>query len=376
MASPNTVLKEAPVGLPTLAPDILSGAATSSHGAVQPILPPETLRRLYQYMLKCRTVEERIRVLFRQSRFAGNYFAAVGQEATAVGTTIDLLAEDAIAPSHRSFITHIMKGTPLKLLFAQLYGRKASPDQGRSAPAHCGYAPLNIITPSSTIAAQLNIGTGMALAFKMRRQPNVVIALSGDGSTSLGFWHEAMNFAGVQRLPMVFVVINNLYAESVPLHLQTAVTDISLKAQGYGIPGVTVDGNDVVAVYTAAQAAIRRAREGGGATLLECKTYRWYGHSEIDPAKYRLPEEVQDWKQRDPIVAMESRLEENGLWSADWKQEMLDGFQQEIQEAIEFAEQSPVAEADECLDHVFSFSIRERALDQRIWSPVLQKATR
>ena len=147
------------------------------------------LHRLYAYMLKCRMVEERIRLLYRQGRFAGNYFAAVGQEATEVGATIDLLPEDTIAPSHRNFVTHIMKGTPLRLMFAHIYGRKTSPDQGRSAPAHCGYAPLNIITPASTIAAQLNIGTGVALAYKMQHKPNIVVALSGEGSTSLGFWH-------------------------------------------------------------------------------------------------------------------------------------------------------------------------------------------
>ena len=126
-------------------------------------LDPALLRRLYTYMLKCRMMEERIRTLYRQGRFAGNYFSAVGQEATEVGATLDLLPEDAVAPSHRNFVTNLMKGTPLPLMFAHLYGRKTSPDQGRSAPAHCGYAPLNIITPSSTIAAQLNIGTGIAL---------------------------------------------------------------------------------------------------------------------------------------------------------------------------------------------------------------------
>src|SRR5579872_5158602 len=240
----------------------------------------ELLRRLYAYMLKCRTVEERIRLLFRQGRFAGNYFAAVGQEATEVGATIDLLPEDTIAPSHRNFVVHIMKGTPLRLMFAHIYGRKTSPDQGRSAPAHCGYAPLNIITPASTIAAQLNIGTGVALAYKMQRKSSIVVALSGEGSTSLGFWHEALNFAGVHKLPIVYILENNLWAESVPLRLQTAVEDLSARAQGYGFPGITVDGNDVVEVYRAARQAIERARTGGGPTLIECKTYRWYGHSE------------------------------------------------------------------------------------------------
>jgi TPP-dependent pyruvate/acetoin dehydrogenase alpha subunit len=327
------------------------------------------LRRLYAYMLKCRMVEERIRLLYRQGRFAGNYFAAVGQEATEVGATVDLLPEDTIAPSHRNFVTHIMKGTPLPLMFAHIYGRKASPDQGRSAPAHCGYAPLNIITPASTIAAQLNIGTGVALAYKMQRKPNIVVALSGEGSTSLGFWHEAVNFAGVHKLPIIFVVENNGYAESVPVALQTAVENISVKARAYGIPGITLDGNDVIAVYLATREAIHRARSGEGPMLLECKTYRWYGHSEIDPAKYRDPAELEYWKSRDPIPTMERYLQSQNLWSDQWKEELMADINREIDDAITFAESSPPPDGDEALDHVFSFSIRERELEHKLWEP-------
>jgi len=129
-----------------------------------------------------------------------------------VGATLDLWPEDTVAPSHRNFVTNIMKGTPLPVMFAHVYGRKASPDQGRCAPAHCGYAPLNIITPASTIAAQACIGTGIALAYKMQNKQNVVVALTGEGATSLGSWHEAVNFAAVRRLPIIFVVENNGYA--------------------------------------------------------------------------------------------------------------------------------------------------------------------
>lgn len=336
---------------------------------------PELLRRLYSYMLKCRLVEEHIRVLYRQGRFAGNYFAAVGQEATEVGATLDLLPEDTMAGSHRNFVTNIMKGVPLTLLFAHIYGRKTSPDQGRSAPAHCGYAPLNVITPASTIAAQQNIGTGIALAYKMQRKANVVVALSGEGSTSLGFWHEAVNFAGVHKLPIIFVVENNGYAESVPVSLQTAIEDIGIKGAGYGIPGITVDGNDVVAVYTAMRGAIDRARSGDGATLLECKTYRWYGHSEIDPAKYRDPAEVEYWKSRDPIPAMERYLASRSLWSDQWKQELTAEINRQIDEAIKFAEGSPKPKGDEALDHVYSFSIRERELQRKTWSPQPEKGS-
>ncbi|MGA3212750.1 MAG: thiamine pyrophosphate-dependent dehydrogenase E1 component subunit alpha, partial [Terriglobales bacterium] len=302
-----------------------------------------------------------------QGKFAGNYYAAVGQEATEVGATIDLQPEDTIAPSHRNFVTNIMKGTPLKFMFAQLYARKTSPDQGRSSPAHCGYAPLNVITPASTIAAQLNIGTGVALAYKLQKKSSIVVALSGDGSTSLGFWHEALNFAGVHRLPIVYILENNLWAESVSTRLQTAVDDLSIKAQAYGFPGVTVDGNDVVAVYRACLAARERARQGDGPSLVECKTYRWYGHSEIDPAKYRRPEEVEYWKSRDPIPAMERYLHERELWSDAWKEQLAGEINQEIDEAIQFAESSPYPEPEEALDHVYSFDTRHRELNRRSW---------
>jgi TPP-dependent pyruvate/acetoin dehydrogenase alpha subunit len=363
-----TRTKERPSAPAAKAPAEKESRVPQPQGNGAPPLSEEILKRLYSYMLKCRTVEERARILFKQGKFAGNYYAAVGQEATEVGCTIDLEEQDTIAPSHRDFIANIMKGTPLKLMFAQLYARETSPDKGRSSPAHCGYAPLNIITPASTIAAQLNIGTGVALAYKMQKKPNVVIALSGEGSTSLGFWHEAVNFAGVHKLPIVYVIQNNLWAESVNVKLQTAVEDLSVKAEAYGFPGITVDGNDVVTVYRTAREAINRARSGEGPTLIECKTYRWYGHSEIDPAKYRSPEEVEYWKSRDPIPAMERYLAKTNLWSDQWKQELLAGFNREIDEAVEFAESSPYPEPEDCLEHVYSFSIRDRELNRKPWT--------
>ncbi len=354
----------------TKEPAVSEEASEVSRGSGNggPQLSPELLKRLYYYMLKCRLVEERARLLFRQGKFAGNYYAAVGQEATEVGATIDLQPEDTVAPSHRNFVTHVMKGTPLNLMYAQLFARKASPDQGRSSPAHCGYAPLHIITPASTIAAQLSMGTGVALAYKMQKKSNIVVALSGEGSTSLGFWHESLNFAGVHKLPIVFVLENNLWAESVPVSEQTAVEDLSVKAQAYGFPGLTVDGNDVVAVYRVCHEARERARQGYGPTLIECKTYRWYGHSEIDPAKYRSPEEVEYWKSRDPIPAMQRYMEKRGVWNEDWKQQITGEINKEIDEAIAFAEKSPYPEPEECLDHVYSFSTRERELNRRGWT--------
>ncbi|MDP9267296.1 MAG: thiamine pyrophosphate-dependent dehydrogenase E1 component subunit alpha [Acidobacteriota bacterium] len=351
---------------PGKAPTAAPAAKPQGNGAAP--LNPEILKRLYYYMVKCRMVEERARTLFKQGKFAGNYYAAVGQEATEVGTTIDLEKDDYIAPSHRNFVTNIMKGTPLERMYAQLYARKTSPDQGRSSPAHCGYAETHVITPSSTIAAQLNIGTGVALAFQLEKKPNIVVALSGDGSTSLGFWHEALNFAGVRKLPIVYIVENNRYAESVNIKYQTAVEDLSVKATAYGFPGITVDGNDVVAVYRVAREAIRRAREGNGPTLIECKTYRWYGHSEIDPAKYREPAELEAWKAKDPIPAMERYLKSQNLWADEWKQKISEEITAEIEKAVEFADKSPYPEPEEALDHVYSFSIRDRELNRKSWT--------
>ncbi|MHB8301499.1 MAG: thiamine pyrophosphate-dependent dehydrogenase E1 component subunit alpha [Acidobacteriaceae bacterium] len=351
---------------------VAAAAANTDKHAVNgsgPLIGNDKLKQLYSTMLQCRLLEERARILKKQVRFKGNYYAAVGQEATAVGSVIDLRPEDTVAPSHRDFIANFIKGVPLDAMFSQLYGRTTSPDRGRSAPAHCGYAPLNIITPSSTIAAQLNIGTGVALANQMKKNDNVVVAFSGEGSTSLGFWHEALNFAGVRNLPIVYVCQNNLWAESVSVKLQTKVDDISLKAAGYGFPGITVDGNDAVAMYRVAQEAIERARHGGGPTLIEAKTYRWYGHSEIDPAKYRTAEEVEEWKAKDPIAAMERYLTGKGLFSAEWKQKIADDFAKELDAAIEFAEKAPRPEPIECLDHLYSFDIRGRELDRKTYSP-------
>jgi TPP-dependent pyruvate/acetoin dehydrogenase alpha subunit len=308
----------------------------SSHP--NPLISHEKLRQLYSTMLQCRLLEERAQILKKRARFKGNYYAAAGQEATAVGTGIDLRPEDTVALSHGDFILNFIKGVPLTAMFIQLYGRITSPDRGRSAPAHCGYAPLNIITLSSTIATQLNMSNDIALANQRKKNDNVVVAFSGEGSTSLGFWHEALNFAGVRSLPIVFVCENNLLTESASAQLEDKLDNASPKAVGFGFPGITVDGNDAVAVYRVAQEAIERARCGGGPTLIEAQTSRGYRHAEIDPANYRAPTEVEERESTDPIAAMERYLTGKGLFSEAWKNEITEGFQRELDAAIEVAE--------------------------------------
>ena len=335
------------------------------------VMPDEKLKQLYTMMLKCRMLDERAIKEYNRSKMnGGNYYPAVGQEATEVGCAIDLKPEDTVAPSHRDFTAGLIKGVPVNFLFAQLFGRATSPDKGRCAPAHNGYAPLNIITPASTIAAQLCIGTGVAFANKKKKNGRVVMAFSGEGATSLGFWHEAVNLAAVHDLPIVYVIQNNLWAESVSVKLQTRLEDVGDRAKGYGIPGITVDGNDVVAVNRVAQEAIARARGGAGPTVIECKTYRWHGHSMAeDQFKYRTKEEVESWKLKDPIVFMEKYLQQKGLWSDDFKHGVEEAFNKELDEAVAFAENSPYPEGVEALDHVYSFDIRDRQLNRKSWEP-------
>jgi TPP-dependent pyruvate/acetoin dehydrogenase alpha subunit len=315
---------------------------------------PELMLGLYRMLVKCRMCDEKARILFRQGKYAGNFYSGVGQEATEVGAAYSLREDDWIAPSHRDWTSNIIKGAPLKLCFAQLFGKATSPDRGKSTPAHMGYPPIHTITPASSIAGQLAVGTGVAFGLKKQGKDSVVVSFFGDGATSLGGFHEALNFAGVHRLPILYVCQNNLWAESVPLRLQTALTNLSDRAKAYGFPGVSVDGNDVLAVYETATKAIARARAGDGPTFIECKTYRWYGHSEIDPAKYRTKEEVETWKKRDPVALFDKVLREEKLLTDELKDKIGKEITQEINEAVEFAEQSPYPDASELTDYVWA----------------------
>ena len=314
----------------------------------------DELKGLYYYMNLVRQVDERCRRLFKQGRFHGTYFSAVGQEATVVGPCFGLRPEDVIGIQHREIGAVITKGMPIKYLMAQLFARKDSPDRGKSHPCHYGWKPAGIITPASTIAAQTVIVTGCALAWKIQKKDSVAVAFVGEGATSNGVWHEALNFAGIHKLNCVFVVQDNLWAESVPKRLGVPLENVSERAKAYGFPGVTIDGNDLILAYETAQEAIRRARRGEGPTLIEMKTYRWYGHSEIDPATYRTPEELEYWKKRDPVPRYEKLLMERGVIDEGYKQTTLQRIEKEIEEAIEFAEKSPHPDPVEILEDVYA----------------------
>jgi len=314
----------------------------------------DDLKGLYYNMNLVRQVDERCRRLFKQGRFQGTYFSAVGQEATVVGPCYGLRPDDFIGIQHREIGAVITKGLPIKYLMAQLFARKDSPDRGKSHPCHYGWKPMGIVTPASTIAAQTVIVTGSALAWKIQKKDNVAVAFVGEGATSNGVWHEALNFAGVHSLPIVFIVQDNLWAESVPKRLGVPLDNLSERAKAYGFAGVTIDGNDLMACYETSQEAVRKARRGEGPTLIEMKTYRWYGHSEIDPANYRTQEELESWKKRDPVPRFERLLMERGIIDEGYKRETLQKIEREIEEAIDFAEKSPHPELSSLMEDVYA----------------------
>jgi TPP-dependent pyruvate/acetoin dehydrogenase alpha subunit len=317
-------------------------------------LSEETLMGLYRALLTTRLLDERLRKLFRQGRYAGTFFSAVGQEACTVGSCYGLRDDDIVGPSHREIGASVTKGIPLTEMIAQIYARSNSPDKGKTHPCHYGSRKKGVITPASTVAGQTVVATGCAMAFKIQKKDNVAIAFFGEGATARGGWHEALNYAGIHKLPIVYVCQNNFWAESVPASLQGAIEKFSDRAKAYGFPGVTIDGNDVVEVYKTTQEAISRARSGGGPTFIECLTYRWYGHSEIDPADYRSKEEVEHWKAKDPIPRHEKLLTELGLLSPDVRESIVEDIESAIDEAIKEAEAAPYSEPEEAYIDVYS----------------------
>ncbi len=327
------------------------GGKSSAH---QIGLSEETLLGLYSNLLKTRLLDERFRRLFRQGRFAGTYFSAVGQEATTVGPTSGLRNAAIIAPSHRELGATVTQGVPLVMIAAQVYARSMSADTGESHPCHCGDRPLGVVAPGSAVAGQTIVGTGCAMGFKIQKKDNVVLAFFGEGSTSRGGWHEALNFAGIHKLPIVYICQNNLWAESVTATLQAGIEHFSDRAKAYGFPGITIDGNDVVLGHKTAGEAIARARAGEGPTLIECMTYRWYGHSEIDPADYRAQEELDKWKKKDPIPTAEKLLMELRILTTQKREALVDEINQEIDEAIDACEKGKYSEPEEAYNDVYS----------------------
>ncbi|HZY66439.1 MAG TPA: thiamine pyrophosphate-dependent dehydrogenase E1 component subunit alpha [Rubrobacteraceae bacterium] len=318
-------------------------------------LGDDDLLKMYETMLLARRVDERMWILNRQGK-AAFVISCQGQEAAQVGTAYNLRpGYDYVYPYYRdSAITLVLGQTP-RDHFLSLLGKRDDPNSGgRQMPSHFSSRELNIVTASAPVGVQYPQAVGTALAFKVRGEDGVVLACGGEASTSGGDWHEAMNFAGIHDLPVIFLIQNNTYAISVPERLQVAGS-IAGRAAGYGFPGVAVDGNDVLAVYEAAREGVERARRGEGPTLIEAKTYRLTAHSsDDDDRRYRTREEVEGWRKKDPIVRFERYLEEIDLLDEEGREEISDHVEREVAEASDYAERAPDADPEDALKRVYA----------------------
>ncbi|RMH04772.1 MAG: 3-methyl-2-oxobutanoate dehydrogenase [Planctomycetota bacterium] len=308
-------------------------------GRHEPLPPRADWPGLYRAMLTTRLLDDRMLKLQRQGRvaFVG---AATGLEAAIHGSAAAFTAEDWVFSALREGGAAVQRGMPLEQYVAHMFGNAEDTAKGRQMPNHFQCREVNFVSWSSVIGTQLPQAVGAALAFARRGEPRVVCAYSGDGATSSNGFHSALNFAGVLRAPVVFVVIDNGWAISVPSSKQTAARSYGAKAAAYGMPGTDVDGNDVLACYRAVKEAADRARAGGGPSLVALRSYRLLGHSSSDdPSRYRDEREVEHWRRRDPLDRFAALLEAEGLLDAAGREAMAAEVRGRITEAVARAEQ-------------------------------------
>ena len=328
------------------------GAPTEEPSAIE----PARLLSAYRWMLLARQLDETMWALRRQGK---GHFAVscAGHEAVgaAAGLAVDL-ETDVLAPHYRDLAACLAWGLTAREVVAHYFGRAADPCTGGRQPyAHWGSRERRIISQEGPQPNIVTHAVGLAYAARLLGERTVVWNAFGDGGAQKGEVHEAMNFAGIHRLPIVFCVENNLYTQSVPLSKESAVVDLSLRAQGYGMPGVSVDGMDLEAVYAAATAAVQRARSGDGPSLIEARTYRYRPNtSNDDDTRYRERDEVDRWRERDPIPLVRSRLLERGALSEADAERMATEVGQEVADAAAWAEAEPDAEPESALDHTWA----------------------
>src|SRR6202140_3558540 len=304
-------------------------------------LAQEQLLEMFYWLKLIRAFDERLSILVKQGKVRSGVYTGIGQEAIIVGTCFALRQEDYICPLHRDLGSFLIKGVDARTMMAQMFAKDTTLSKGRDSALHSGVSELGIFGNTSMLGANLPVAAGLAFTFKMEKTDNVVVAYFGEGASNTGDFHEALNFAGVQRLPVLFICENNQYAYSVPLEKSLAIDDVADRAEGYGFDGVAINGNDVLAVYQATQGALARARSGEGPTLIECKTYRWHGHSEHDKAFYRSDEELAMWKSRDPIPTFTTYLQARRVLTGDNLKEIEARVAKTIDDAVDFAMSAP-----------------------------------
>ena len=322
---------------------------------------------LYRYMLMMRVSEERALTLYRQGKVPGSFYDGRGQEAISVGSAFVLGPRDRMCILHRDLGAHFVRGVTPDRYLANFMGRAGGVTGGRDGNMHFGDHTLGCVGMVSMLPDMAPVATGLALAFKARREPRVAMTYFGEGSTANGQWHEAMNFAGVQRLPVVFILENNQFAYSTPNELEFAVDPVR-RAESYGFPGVSVDGNDVEAVFEATRVAVEQARKGAGPTLIECHTMRMHGHGAHDDMSYVPPEVLTEWAGRDPIESYERRLVGEYGFAEEELDEIRESVRAEVEAGAKKALESPMPDPDTALDGVFADAFEPMGDGHAPWS--------
>ena len=315
-------------------------------------LAPDRLPEAYRQMLVIRKFEETIRSLYQQGKIRGSFHPCVGQEATAVGGCWAIRRDDWLTCTYRGHGQALAKGLDVKAAMAEMLGRATGCSKGKGGSMHFTDVSAGLLGANAIVAAGIPHAAGAALAAKLRGQPRVALTYFGEGAVNQGVFHETLNLAAVWQLPLILLCENNLYSEMTPIHETSSVTEMTRRGEAYGIPSARIDGNDVEAVYACVEEAAARARAGGGPTFIEAMTYRLWGHMMGDPEVYRSKDEVAQARLAEPIVRLGQRLTELGHTAAELAQ--LEAEAADIvAEALQFAEASPLPEAESALEEVF-----------------------
>ena len=312
------------------------------------------LLEMYRTMVRIRTFEERVHKEFITGNIPGFCHVYSGEEASATGTCANLTPDDYITSTHRGHGHLIAKGSKTDLMMAELFGKKTGYCRGKGGSMHIADVDIGILGANGIVGGGITVAGGAALSAQMRGTDQVVICFLGDGASNRGTFHEGVNLAACWKLPVVYVIENNLYAEKTRITTTVMLPNIADRAVAYGIPDVTVDGNDVVAVYETVGEAVARARKGEGPTVIECKTYRHHGHYVGDPQTYKPEEEVKEWMKKDPIPAFRKQLVETGVFTEKDADSINRDMEEEIENAVKFAVESPLPEPEETLEDVFA----------------------
>ncbi|MFH1490923.1 MAG: thiamine pyrophosphate-dependent dehydrogenase E1 component subunit alpha [Pseudomonadota bacterium] len=315
-----------------------------------------TLLELYTVMLKIRLFEERIVDLYARGLVPGLAHLYIGEEAVAAGACAPLREDDFITSTHRGHGHVIAKGAVLKPMMAELFGKKPGYCKGKGGSMHIADMNIGILGANGIAGGGLPIATGAGMSAKWRGTDQVSVCFFGDDASNNGTFHESLNLASLHKLPVIFMCENNLYGISVGQVKHQPIKDIAIRATSYDMPGVVVDGNDVLAVYEAMTKAVRRARAGEGPTLIECKTYRWRGHHEGDPnqgSRYRTKKEIEGWKKKCPIKRMAEKLISDKVFTKKKLTEVENEILKELEEAVAFANESPFPALEELYDDVY-----------------------